>query len=223
MNKSIRVLLYLPKNRDGSYLDNAIDIHTWLYRWTWQKEVGGHINPALRCSHAELWFPDEQGRYQYETPLMVYAKTNKPIKACGQCYTSTLRDKVNGVAMRPASRVLTTPARWNYFNIELTDSEYESMYNYALFQASQNIRYGKLTIASFFLPFRINEKSCDICSEAVNRALVHGLQVPSHSRLLTALSKIEVPSPLRLASNIFAQGYDLYSLETGEVVLWHNE
>lgn len=191
MSKSIRVLCYTDRSH---LLNRVIDDYSWAVRWTYRNEARAYSE--LRCSHSEIYFPD----------------TN-------ECYTSTMRDKVNGIVIRPASEVLTHPKRWYYFEIELTDEEYKAMYEYALFQAILMIRYSKLTIASFFWPWRINQKGADICSEAVNRAIVHGLQMPSHSNLLAALRKIEVPSPLRLASNIFKCGYPLHSLETGKIIL----
>lgn len=219
MSKSVRVLLYIDRSH---LLNRGIDDYSWFWKFLWQnKEIEHKIPKELRCSHAELWFPDD-GHYCYGEWKPMFNTPKHLGGKCygGECFTSTLRDKKeNGVVMRPASQVLTHPEHWCFFEIELTDEEYEAMYEYALFQASLGIRYSKLTIASFFLPWRINQKDADICSEAICRAIYHGLNISDHSLLLSALRKIDVPSPLRLASNIFKCGYPLYSLETGKIIL----
>lgn len=195
--KYIRILSYLPA-MDEHLLDDIIDEYSWFWRWTWQKEVGGTVDPNLRCSHSEIYFPDTE-----------------------ECYTSTMRDKVNGVVIRPAEQVLDHPERWNYFDIPVSDHEYACIYTEAKMRASLGIKYGKLTIASFFLPWRINEKKADICSEEVESTIQAGLeaipfrQAYSDTKLLALslrLRKLNVPSPLRLAANVKACGYELKSL-----------
>lgn len=208
--KSIRILMY---KGDHHALDNVIDNYTWFWRWLWCK----NCPKELRSAHAEIEFPYHGDAYECQDDAGNWLQL-------GDCFTSTMRDEVDGVVMRPASEVLTHPSRWNYFEIALTDSEYTQLYDYCKKRASMGIKYGKLTIASFFLPFRINEKSRDICSEAVCAALVKSLgPLPEYYNkvydLWDKLDDLNVPSPLRLAWNIWSCGYDLYDLESGKIIL----
>jgi hypothetical protein len=129
------------------------------------------------------------------------------------CYTSTMQDEVNGVVIRPAMDVvLKNPDRWSYFEIPVTDNDFETVRTWCEVRASQNIRYDKRAIASFFWYKRLDSAKSDICSEACHNAIknIKGLEL-----LLT----LKVPSPLRLAHYVWKCGHDLHDLKTGRVIL----
>jgi hypothetical protein len=189
--KHVRLYNYKPKI-DGHFLDNAICAWTKLWNLKAPKE--------LTCGHSEIGFPCATGTFD-----------------CGctdtSCYTSTMMDKVDGVVMRQArSVVYKHPERWTYFEIPCTDHDFETACTWCEVRASQNIRYDKRAIASFFLPWRLDSAKSDICSEACHNVLknIKGLEL---------LKTLTVPSPLRLAYNVWKSGYDLYDLKTGKVIL----
>ena len=184
----IRLYNYRPA-LDGHVLDNAICAWTKMWNLSAPKQ--------LTCGHSEIGFQCPYGGWEQ-----------------GLCYTSTMQDKVNGVVMRPAKDVVWKhPERWTYFEIPCySDHEFESARTWCEVRASQNIRYDKRAIASFFWFKRLDSAKSDICSEACWNVLknVKGLEL-----LLT----LNIPSPLRLAHTVYKCGYDLYDLKTGKVIL----
>jgi hypothetical protein len=189
--KHIRLYCYKPKI-DGHILDNAICAWTKLWNLSAPKE--------LTCGHSEIGFP---------------CGCAIPLFRCSDaiCYTSTMQDEINGIVIRPAHKVVyKNPDRWTYFSIPCTDHDFEVARTWCEVRASQNIRYDKRAIASFFWYKRLDSAKSDICSEACHNVLknIKGLEL-----LLT----LKVPSPLRLAYNVWKSGYDLYDLKTGKVIL----
>lgn len=187
--KTFRVLCYLPSYKDGHWLDNGIDL--WSRLWNLKAD------DRLRCSHTELWFPDILGNYEQ-----------------GVCFTSTMRDNVNGVVMRASYKVLTNPERWDYFEIPCTDGEYANLISWCTAEAAKGQKYGTLTIATFFLPVRFRIGGRPVCSDICCEAMQRNITV-----MKAALSGLRVPSPTRLAYYINKAGFPEFSLETGNIVV----
>ena len=175
---TIRVLNYLPRNRDGSYLDNGIDIWTWLWNpKAWQY-------PELRCSHTEIWIPGEDG-FGREGAYK------------GACYSSTMRGEYDGVCRRSASSVLHTPERWTYFELDICDRWYRQFVDTMDNDVRDNQGYDIATILSFFTPRRWGSKQKYICSERCHLWILP--YVDDKGKLFRNLLKLSSPSPLRLA------------------------
>ena len=212
----VRLLNYLP-DWDGHFLDNGIATHTiifnvlgmlmprrgnWLAPFKKQTYRNIKIMYLLMCSHSEIWTRD--------------TKFSDEWLDHGLCWTSTMRgDEENGVTMRPAYSVLYHPHRWTYFRIDIQDEWYPSLIAEMSKKVNNNQGYDKLTILSFFFPWRFGNKSKYICSEFCHLSLFPH----SDGRLFRNLARLDAPSPIRLAHRVWMSGYDLYSLETNKVIL----
>ena len=218
----IRIPLYLPAI-DGEILDDAIDWHTVIWntvilftKHPFSRKTYSAIKTLwakLRCSHAEVWIPDD-GAFDGAEPKDY---------VLGTCYTSTLRKPYNGVCSRSASSILKHPDRWNYFEIDIQDCWYNQFIASMDEKVLKNQGYDKWTIASYFWYKRLGSPSKYICSEFVhdsilpfvndNGRLWRNLVYTNSSRIMRC------PSPIRLAHALHRSGLDLYSLETGNVIL----
>jgi hypothetical protein len=198
--KSIRLLGYLPEYGDGHCIDNLIDEYTHIFNL--------NVPKALRCSHTELWFP-EGGQWYQDT-------TNKFL---GQCHTSTMRGKDNGVVMRPASVILDNPKRWDYMEIPVNDAEYRKLYDFCAYRASLGIKYGTITFLRFFTPRWNYDPEHPICSGECWYNMRECLDRNNNATLMDALEKVNTPSPTRLYHRIWQCGFVSYSLETGNAVI----
>jgi hypothetical protein len=198
----IRILCYKPKI-DGHFLDDAIS--AWTKIWNWCPK-------ELDTSHAEVWIPDNREIFIGVDHLM------KTRNVYGTCYTSTMRKPYNGVCRRSASSVLRHPDRWNYFNIDIPDQWYKAFILWMDEKVRSNQGYDKKTIASYFWYKRLGDPDKYICSEFVHLSILPF--VWRTNRLwMNNLINLDCPSPLRLAHALHKSGLDLYSLETGQVIL----
>ena len=171
--KTIRLLNY---KYTGKPLNFAISAYTKLFNWN---------TPPY--SHSEIWFPGSASDCFVDS-----------LGFHGSCFTSTLRGKVNGTVIRPASQVLTHPSRWEFFEIPVEDTVYDQVYTKARAAALANEGYDKPACLSFFLPVRFGSGSRDICSEVTYRALCWA----------GIFSKPAMPSPRRQAKWLMALGYE---------------
>jgi hypothetical protein len=195
----VRILCYLPAI-DGHLLDNGIDWWSRLFNLKAPKE--------LRCSHTEVWTPDELGRFEHDNQAMGHI---------GSCRTSTMRKPYDGVCRRSASSVLRHPNRWNYFNIDIDDRVYQSFISDMEAKVANNLGYDKWTIASYFWYKRLGNPYKYICSEFVHLSILPF--VADQGRLFRNLLQLNCPSPIRFAYALHRSGLDLYSLETGQCIL----
>ena len=200
----IRVLCYLPAI-DGHLLDNGIDLWSRLWNLKAPKQ--------LRCSHAEIQVPAEDS---FEGGQYVKIEDGKYWHANGTCYTSTIRDH-DGVCRRSASSILHHPNRWNYFNVEIDDRVYQSFIRDMDEKVANNQGYDKWTIASYFWYKRLGNPNKYICSEFVHLSILPF--VADQGRMFRNLLQLNCPSPIRFAYALHRSGLDLYSLETGDIVL----
>ena len=183
----IRLLNYLPRYRDGSGTDNAIDWWTVIWNtiillcprkrnWLapFKKETYSLIRVLwiLRCSHSEIW-----------TPGLSWD--------AGKCWTSTMRGEFDGVRVADAMDVIENRYRWTYFNIPVDDNIYPSLLRSMQVDVDNNTGYGKIKIASFFTPWRFGKKP--ICSEKCCSWIIQGT---SSIRLMYQLLPLKAPSPL---------------------------
>ena len=196
----IRILCYKPA-WDGHFLDDGISIWSRLWNLKAPKQ--------LKCSHSEVWIPTKAGNFRIVTM--------EGIDAYGTCYTSTMRKPYNGVCSRPASSILHHPDRWNYFEVEILDKWYAKFVEEMETDVANNQGYDKWTIASFFWYKRLGRKDKFICSEICWLWILHWIQ--DKDKIFQNLYKLNCPSPIRLAHALHKSGLDLYSLETGKVIL----
>ena len=183
----IRCLFYKAK-WDGHLLDDAISFWTGIFNWG----TGPY-------SHAEIWKPDEHG--DFDAPYGS-VHCSKPITYLGTCYTSTMRDDVNGVVKRPAAQVLRHPSRWHYAEIEISEAEFRLMTEFLEMWVERNPGYDILCIISFFMPWRWFKGEKFICSEFVYFALVYA----------GVFKTLRCPSPRRLSRWLVDKGYKITSL-----------
>ena len=146
----VRILYYKSKLRDGHYIDNGISFWTKLFNWR-----------TRNYSHVELWMPDKMGNFYL-----------------GTCFTSTMgqiggRKGAGGTCIRPACDILKHPNRWDYQEIECTESQYRALQIACDLMVKFNKGYDMSAIVSFFNPFGRYPCKQDmyICSEAVWVAL----------------------------------------------------
>lgn len=172
----VRNMFYKPEWFDGNSLDNGIDIYT--------RHANFWVNPAklnmgiierwkllgkLSCSHAEMWFPDENGCFEevikvepsirsevsggYITTTFI-SQHEKTVYR-GQMFTSTMRmnaanGNTDGIVMRPASDVLKHPGRWRYSEFEVPKAAVDSSMAWCREMVANNKGYDKKDIAKFF-------------------------------------------------------------------------
>jgi len=162
--KTYRKLWYKAKIGDGHILDDGISIWTTFWNAVWLAACGigntarGRFRLAgtrfkeawqvikHRYSHEETWWPDLAGDFEsidYGEHIW-----------CGECFTSTVRGKINGTVIRPASEVLKNVHRWDCTEITVSDEEFEDAKFWAKIQAFFNVGYSKKMIGSFFVPVR---------------------------------------------------------------------
>ena len=174
----IRIAYYIAA-KDGKWLDNFIS--GWTKIW----------NPGtLPFSHCEIWMSDRENRFNCWLMGGDYT---------GECFTSTLRPPAKGTVLRPASDVFTHPKRWYITEIEVEDNLYRIARNWAKIRVACNKGYDKMTIASFFWPWRFGRgKEQAICSERC-------YQFMCECGIFT--DKTKCPSPRRLYSWLADIGY----------------
>ena len=177
----IRVLFYKAAI-DGHFLDNAISFWSGLFNWG-----------TKGYSHCEIWWPTGDGFFDGIGTL-----TGKQY-FYGECFTSTMRDEIDGTVIRPAYEVLRNPKRWDVCEMWVDEPHYATAIPYARTQAENNKGYDKLCIASFFFPVRFHNKSKNICSEIVQKFLV----------VAGILTKPKIWSPRRLSRKLIKKGYKI--------------
>jgi len=207
----LRILLYKSKLGDGHWIDDAISAWTAIFNWG----TGAY-------SHAEMWEPDESGRFghvvfdcdaecvtslskdgtlsaTYTLPIYHYA-------AYGTTYTSTMRGDINGNVCRPAREVLTHPERWDYVEIEVADLLFEYAKAKADKRVANNKGYSKKDLARFFMPLwtlkllGLYDKDKQICSEEVALWLFDMYVFGDFDPLI---------SPRRLSRKLVKRGYKI--------------
>ena len=164
--KKARILFYKTPKFKFKYLVN------WLITiWTW-----------CWYSHCEAWTVDKKGRFYMGqgatngisvgyTEWVGDEQITIPLWT-GTCWTSTLRDKANGTVKRDASKVLTHPKNWVYFELELTDLQY-TLLEFIMNKAVENNKgYALWDLLKFLSPIHFEDSNRNICSEAVNNWLV---------------------------------------------------
>ncbi len=182
----IRVLFYKAE-WDGHLLDDAIS------SWTWIFNMG--TGPY---SHAEIWMPATNGSFSCSKCGQT------PAGDCfhGTCYTSTMRDDINGVVKRPAAQVLRHPSRWSYVEIEVDEQDYKDMVRWMDLVVETNPGYDVWCILSFFWFRRKYHGEKYICSEFCHHALCW----------TEVFGKVACPSPRRLSRWLVDKGYKIKSL-----------
>lgn len=204
MSKSFRLLGYLPKYGDGHCLDNLIDEYSHIFNLNVPKQ--------LRCSHVELHFPDDAGRYCDVSGNFL-----------GMMHTSTMRGKEeNGVVMREASTVLTHSDRWDYMQIPVSDAEYKKLFEFCMYRASLGIKYGTKTFLRFFTPRWNYDPEHPICSAECWHNMRECLDPLNNATLVDALKKVNTPSPTRLYHRVWQCGFTSVSLDDGKDVMAGN-
>ena len=184
--KTFRVLFYKSKVGDGKWIDNAISLWTMFFNWG-----------TKNYSHCEVWLPDENGEFQ--EPDWDEGKYS----FVGQCFTSTMRDKIDGTVIRPASEVLKHHERWDYCEGEAEDADYENAVAWAYAKVAENEGYGKRTIGRFFMPIwlfkllRLEEENKDICSEVAEMFCI----------IAKWICEKLFRSPRRLSRKLIKKGY----------------
>jgi len=187
----IRVLFYRA-DWDGHLLDDLISSWTWLFNMG----TGPY-------SHAEIWIPGQNSNFKIFSHD-IDTETTNPVYV-GTCYTSTMRDEVNGVVKRPAAQVLRNPERWSYIEIEIGKRDYDLMVQEMNIKVAKNPGYDTWCIVSFICcPFRRWFKSPKfICSEFCYWAL-YAADV--------FWGKLRCPSPRRLSRWLVDKGYKINHL-----------
>jgi hypothetical protein len=191
--RSFRLLCYLPAWGDGHAIDNIIDEYTHIFNPNVPKEY--------RCSHMELWFPDENQAYQ-----------NTYNEWLGMCHTSTMRGNENGVVLRLASTVLTHPERWYYYEIPVSDDEFFKLFNYCQARAKLGIKYGLITFLRFFTPRWTYNPNHPICSGECWYDMKECLDPLLNKDLMAALNGVNTPSPTRLSWRVHFAGFEMKNL-----------
>lgn len=183
----LRVLFYKAKF-DDHLLDDGISLWTGLFNWG----TGPY-------SHAEIWIPntDVPCREGQE-----FGVTMEQFYPAGTCYTSTMRDEVNGVVKRPAAQVLKHSDRWDYIEIEISDDLYADMVEWMDYVVRNNPGYDIKCILSFFWFRRWYKDRKYICSEFCEKALQEA----------GVLKSLRCPSPRRLSRWLVDKGYKIESL-----------
>jgi hypothetical protein len=101
-----------------------------------------------------------------------------------------MRGDNNGTVKRPAGEIYHNMARWDIYETEVTDGEYETLIGWMDLEVKNNKGYGMFDFAKFFgLGWLISDKLRNICSEFCNNALWR----------IGELAKFGVVSPRRLA------------------------
>lgn len=241
----VRNMFYKPEWFDGKSLDNGIDIYT--------RHANFWVNPAkldmgiierwkllskLSCSHAEMWFPEEDG--QFDCIMfnfgMVYS---------GQMFTSTMRmneanGNTDGIVMRPADDVLKHPERWWYSEFEVPKAAMEYSLAWCEGMVKNNKGYDKDDIWKF-LQINTKKRIQDvedgkmICSGAVWAAMfkdwewcmdnTNWIQVYQTewygimSRLFRNRSINLIMSPLLLAIWQYQAGMHFYECRDGSLII----
>lgn len=140
--KKIREIYYTaPKKFKKKFLVNhAISgWTTFVNMWRVKPKQWKQFR-ALKISHEEIWFPDEYG-------IFVGAYDATCGRIYGTCFSSTLRDGDDGVRLRSADSVLGKhPDRWKYFEREVTDEDFDRMWNMSNLCASKKTKYDKVNV-----------------------------------------------------------------------------
>ena len=196
MSKRIRVIFYKAKWGDKHWLDNAINTWTWLISAK-NRKVGPY-------SHVEIWTPDEDGDFKHP-PEHPRAGSAYFAGFVGTMWTSTMRGKDNGTVKRPACDVIKNAKRWDYFEIEVSDRQYEHLISCMKIEVDNNMGYAKKDLWKFILGDRHNpDDSRNICSEFVNNMLYF---------INVFISGFGIVSPRRLAYKLIQAGYTAQPLD----------
>jgi hypothetical protein len=184
----IRIIFYKAKWGDGSFIDNAINIWTWLISAK-NREVGDY-------AHVEVHEADERGVFIGIDHLL------KTETVYGTCWTSTMRGEDNGTVKRDAHTVLKHPDRWSYCEVEVSEAEMAIGLAYMTKEVCNNKGYSFKDTGKFFGLGILADKSRNICSEFCNNFAVK-------ARILTGWGVI---SPRRLAYKLKQAGYEIKPL-----------
>ena len=179
--KRIRLCFHKPKPTD--YLGQGIRFWTWL--------VSSKNRTVPGYDHVEIWTPNEMGIFsdaEFEVP--------KPVWVVGTCWTSTMRGDNNGTVNRPACEIINNPLRWDVYEREITDEQYNMLMAYMELQVSINKGYSFRDIGKFFGLGFLTDAKRNICSEFSNNSLYEG----------DILDEGGVVSPRRLAYLITKSG-----------------
>lgn len=200
MSKKIRAVFYEARWFDGHAIDTAIYLWTGLFNRYRSKD-----------SHCSLWTPDEGGQFSSRVHSNMVRGTMgegeedwHETAYWGTCYTSTMRGENNGVVSRPAYKVFKNPERWCYYEIEISDEEYNSLIGRMVLDIGDNKGYGKRTILKFFNPiekFRFINRKEPICSGRV-KAWLRGC-----AKFFYAW-KPTLDSPMRLSGRLEKMGFE---------------
>jgi hypothetical protein len=186
----IRVIFYKAKWGDGNLMDNLINTWTWLIS-SKNRTVGPY-------SHVEIWTANEDG--VFEVICM-----GVPPYWRGDCWTSTMRGKVNGTVKRAASEVIKNVDRWDYCEVEIADEyDYKNLIMWMDLEVLANRGYSKRDIFKFISPIHFPDDERNICSEFCFKAC-------SIAKILKGWG---IVSPRRLAWKLVQAGYKIKQLKT---------
>lgn len=141
----VRAAYYLAKWGDGHILDNLIAMYTWIF------------NPRTPpVSHEEKWFPNKRGQF---------IVGDKPV---GRCFSSTMRDGVNGCRYERAAKVFRHPERWLIIKYWISENQYKAMLEESDHMVEMNKGYNKwgLAVGFFTLKPRHGTVGRYYCSQA---------------------------------------------------------
>ena len=180
----VRIIFY--RARFGKLLDMFISY--WTAIWNWGTK--GY-------SHAEWWEADCAGDFTVATFSPMFWQY------AGKCYTSTIRDKYDGVTKRKANFVLRHPDRWDYCEIEIKYPRCLFVEDFWDAKLTSNTGYDLWGILGFALPWgNVGAKDKYYCSEVVGKALVVAGVIKDFQRV----------SPRRLSRWLIKAGYKIVPL-----------
>lgn len=115
-----------------------------------------------RYTHVEIW-----------TPSIINGRWKRYGEYVRNCYTSTLRGKYDGACKRPASEVFKNPERWDYFEYECEDKDFDKMVAAMEEAVKENKGYDKELIAWWWHKAkRVYDKAKYICTEFGSMSLI---------------------------------------------------
>ena len=164
--------------------------------------------------HVEIWYPDRHGHFiempksMDDADLQEYFKKSFQQQLVGECFTSTMRDKTNGVVCRPAAQVIGKhPSRWDIGCFEVPEDRYNTIRFATSKMCRANKNYDVTCLFTFFLPTKDDaiwplrlvlpetwhSKDKHICSEIAQMVMTWARVFPEYAvwspRRLSAKSK----------------------------------
>lgn len=220
--KEFRILFYRAKLGDGKWIDDGINIWSWIANQGFRikHKIPLKVYNKLACSHVEGLEPEN-------LPEGGYTFGERVTKFLGTCWTSTLGQasakgrKYNGACKRPADEVLKHPKRWFYATVQMPDVAYEYFINSLQEAVDAKSKYETPLLRRFFMPnsWVKDDPNEYICSEfmedKLRDAFGRGLLLPWNSQeicLCCYLKTHHNVSPLRLALLMYLSGYRFYDL-----------